>query len=107
MLSPTYPILKMDFRGTRVAQWVKRLTLDLDSGHDLMVHEVKPHIGLCADTTKPAWDSLSLPSPSLSLSLSLKINTLKKKFRPIESKSLGTGSRLQSLLKSSPAAANV
>ena len=30
--------------------------------------EIKPHVGLCADTTEPAWDSLSL---SLSLPLSL------------------------------------
>ena len=48
--------------GTWVAQLVKCLTPDLGSGHDLTVHEFKPCIGLCADSMKPAWDSLS---PSL------------------------------------------
>ena len=50
---------------------VKRLTLDLRSGHDLMVHEFKYWIRLLADSMEPAWDSVfpSLcPSPSLSLS---------------------------------------
>ena len=28
----------------RLAQLVKRLTLDLGSGHDLTVHEIKPHV---------------------------------------------------------------
>ena len=47
---------------------------DLGSGHDLMVYEFKPHIGLCADSVEPAWgsqflslsysSSLSAPSPS-------------------------------------------
>ena len=46
-----------------MAQLVKCLTLDFSSGHDLMVCEFKPHIGLCADSVAPAWDSLS---PSLS-----------------------------------------
>ena len=50
--------------GAWVAQSVKHLTLDLGSGHDLTIREVKPHIGLCADSAGPAWDSLSL---SLSL----------------------------------------
>ena len=48
------------FRGARVAQWVKRLTLDFGSGHDLTVPEFKPHVGLNADSAEPAWDSLSL-----------------------------------------------
>ena len=60
---------------------VKCQTLDFGSGHDLRVHEVKPHTRLCADREETAWDSLS-PSLSastpLSLSLSLKINKLKK-----------------------------
>ena len=38
-------------------------TIDLGSGHDLEVHEFKPHVGLCADGAEPVWDSLS---PSLS-----------------------------------------
>ena len=45
---------------------VKRPILDFGSGHDLMVHEIEPRVGLCSDSTGPAWDSLS---PSLSLPL--------------------------------------
>ena len=58
-------------RGTWVAQSVKCPTPDFssNSGHDLMVREMEPHIGLSADIMEPAWDSLSLcPSPALSLS---------------------------------------
>ena len=36
-----------------MAQLVKRQTLDLSSGHDLMVHEVKPSDRLCTDSTEP------------------------------------------------------
>ena len=65
--------------GAWGAQSAKHLTLDFGSGHNLVVHEFKPHIGLCADSAEPAWDSLSTllsaSSPfSLSLSLSLKLN---------------------------------
>ena len=49
-----------------MAQFVERLTLDLGSGHDLMVCEFEPHVRLCADSVEPAWDSLS---PSLPHSL--------------------------------------
>ena len=42
---------------------VRHLALDFISGHDLMVHGIKPHAGLCISSTEPAWDS---PSPSLS-----------------------------------------
>ena len=42
-------------------------TLDFGSGRDLTVHEIEPYIRLCADSAKPAGDSLSLL-----LSLSLK-----------------------------------
>ena len=48
-----------------MAQSVKRLTLDFDSGHDLTVGEIELHAGLCAESAKPAWDPLCL---SLSLS---------------------------------------
>ena len=44
-----------------MAQSVKHLTLDFDSGHDLTVRGFEPHIGLCADSAEPAWDFLSLP----------------------------------------------
>ena len=27
---------------------------DLGSGHDLMVREFEPHVGLCADSSEPA-----------------------------------------------------
>ena len=42
---------------------VKRLTLDFNSGHDLMVCEFKSHIRLAAVSAEPALDPLS---PSLS-----------------------------------------
>ena len=56
-------IKNVNLRGAGVAQLVKCLTLDFSSGHDLTVCEMEPHIGLCADSAEPAWDSLS---PSLS-----------------------------------------
>ena len=68
-----------EIRGTRVAQSVKHPTLDLSSAHDLMVRESEPRVGLCANSTESAWDSLtpslSLPLPQLHmLSLSKYIN---------------------------------
>ena len=47
----------------RVSQAGKRPTLDFGSGHDLMVHGFEPHVELCADNVKIAWDSLSPPLP--------------------------------------------
>ena len=41
------------------------LTPEFGSGRDLMIQEFKPHIGLCADSSEHAWDSLSLPLPQL------------------------------------------
>ena len=58
------------------AQSAKRPTLNLVSGHDLMVRGFEPCIRLCADDVKPAWDSLFL-SPPLPSSLKNK-QTLKK-----------------------------
>ena len=53
--------------GPWVTESVKCLALDLGSGHDLMVHEFEPPVGVCTDSAEPAWDSLSLllslPSP--------------------------------------------
>ena len=49
-----------------MAQLLKRPTLGFNSGHDLMVCGLEPHVGLCADSVEPAWDSLSFP---LSMSL--------------------------------------
>ena len=48
-------------QSTHVVQSVKRPALDLGSGHDLAVCEIEPHVGLCADSVGPAWDSLSPP----------------------------------------------
>ena len=64
-----------------MAQSVKRLTPGFSSGHDLILHEFEPCIGLCASSMNPAWTSLSI-CLSASLSLSLKINKLKKKRSP-------------------------
>ena len=58
-----------------MAQLVEHLTLGFGSGHDLTVRGFEPHVGLCADSVEPAWDSLS---PSLSAPTSLRINKLKK-----------------------------
>ena len=61
-----------------MAQSVKHLTLDFSSGHDLTVRGFEPHTGLCAQSTEPALDAVSLSLLlqhmhilSLSLSLSL------------------------------------
>ena len=43
-----------------MALLIKHLTLDLGSSHDLTVHGMEPHIGLCADSMETAWDSLCL-----------------------------------------------
>ena len=39
---------------TQVAQLVKRLTLDFTPGHDLIIHEIEPHIELCTNSVEPA-----------------------------------------------------
>ena len=46
--------------GAWVSQWGKRPTLDLGSGHDLMVCEFEPRVGLSANSVESAWDSLSV-----------------------------------------------
>ena len=51
-------LLLKEKMGGLVAHSVKCLTLDFGLGHDLMVYESKPCIGLCADSAEPAWDSL-------------------------------------------------
>ena len=67
-------------RGTWVAQLVEHPP-NFTSGHDLTVHEFKPHIGLAAVSTEPTLDPVSpislCPSPPpllLMLSLKNKIN---------------------------------
>ena len=42
-------LIKKQNGGTCVAQSVGVLTLDFGSGHDLMVGEMEPCAGLCAD----------------------------------------------------------
>ena len=61
---------------------------DFGSGHDLVVREFKPRIGLCADNSEPGACfrfcvslSLCLSPHSHSVSLSLKNKYLKKKER--------------------------
>ena len=64
------------------AQLVKRPALGFGSGRDLTVREFEPRIGLGADGTEPAWDSLSpclSAPPLLAHTLSLKIKKEKKK----------------------------
>ena len=51
-----------------MVQSLKHLTLDLGLGHDLTICEIEPLVGLLADSSEPAWDSLS---PSLSFSLKI------------------------------------
>ena len=47
--------------GTWGAHLVEDLTFDFNSGRDLMVHEIKPHVRLLTDSAEPVWDSLCLP----------------------------------------------
>ena len=42
--------IKKNKRGSWVAQLVKCQTLDFGSGHDLIVREIEPHIGLKAQS---------------------------------------------------------
>ena len=66
------------FRGTQEAQLVECVILDFGSGRDLMVREFDSYVGLCTDSTEPAWESLSLPLHTcvrlLGISVSLKVN---------------------------------
>ena len=63
-------LLKHMVWGSWVAQLVKHSTLHLGSGHNLTVCGIEPHVRFHADSTEPAWDSLS-DSPLLSLSLKI------------------------------------
>ena len=67
--------LKVQTPGAWVAQLVKRLILDFNSGHDLTVCAFKPRMGFYTDSVEPAWDSLSAPPLlTLALCLSFKVN---------------------------------
>ena len=75
-------LFKVDTWGARVAQ------SDSSSGHDLIVHEFEPHIGLCADSSEPgacfgfcvSLSLYSIPTHTLSLPLSKVNKDLKKIF---------------------------
>ena len=58
--------------------WLSWLSLQLLISAQVMisqVHEFEPHVGLCADSVQPAWDSLSFSlCPSFTLPLSLSQN---------------------------------
>ena len=67
-----------------MAQLLKCSGHDFDSGHDMKVCGIKPTVGLCSDSTEPAWDCLSpvsapyaLAHIRLSVSLCLKIKKKK------------------------------
>ena len=51
--------LNSEFRGARVAQVVKHLTLDFGLGQNLMVCEIRPSVEP-AVSAEPALDSLGL-----------------------------------------------
>ena len=76
--------------------WRSRLSVRLQPGHDLAVHEFEPRVRLWADGSEPGacfrfCVSLSLcPSPVHALSLSVsKINkNVKKKFRNVPTKGI-------------------
>ena len=73
--------LKINLRGTWVAESIKHLTLHFGTGHDLMVCGFEPCIGLCADSVEPAWDSLS---PTLSAPPLLSLSKINKHFSKIK-----------------------
>ena len=75
-----YHFIRRTCGGTWVTQSVEHLTLGFGSGHDFVLCEFEPCMGLCTDSTEPTWDSLSpsLPlchSPARAHSLS-KINKI-------------------------------
>ena len=56
-----------------MTQSIKHSTFGFGSGPDLLVCEFEPCVGLCADSEKPAWDSLC-PSPAHTCALSVSQN---------------------------------
>ena len=57
--------------GAWVVQSVKRPPLGLGPGPGVTVPEIEAHIGLCADSVEPAWDSFFPRSVPLHCSLTL------------------------------------
>ena len=66
-----------------MAQSVKQQTLGFGLDLDLVVCEIKPHVGLCTDSMEPAWDPLSPPlsAPPLACALSLSLSQNKHVFK--------------------------
>ena len=81
---------KLLSQGVCMVQSAEHPTFELGPGHDLMVREIEPRVGLCVDSTEAAWNSLPLPlcsSPAHAfslLSLSLKIINIKKNLLSLE-----------------------
>ena len=73
---PGDPRLRVKWDPAGASGWLRQLGTNFGSGHDLVVHEFEPHVGLCADSSKPRpcfgfCVSLSVcPSPLHTLSLS-------------------------------------
>ena len=67
--------------GSWVVQSAEHPTLDLGSGYELPVRGFEPCVGLCSDSTEPAWHPLT---PSLSAPLfsadACTLSKIKKKF---------------------------
>ena len=66
-----------------MAQSVNCPTLDFGSGHDLMVHEIDPHVGLhagrgaCLGFSLSPSPSVPPPSPMCARALSLSLSVIK------------------------------
>ena len=63
--------------------WLSRLSVDFRSGHDLTICGVKPHVGLCTDSSEPEacfgfCASSPPPLPLLALSLSLSLSKINR-----------------------------
>ena len=65
---------KDPIKQTGAPGWLSQLSLTLHfgSGHDLMIPEFEPCMGLCTNSVGPVWDSVSFSlCPSLACSLYL------------------------------------
>ena len=81
------PFLNYNIPKPGAPGWLSQLSVQLGSGHDLMVREFEPHVGLCADSLEPGacfglCVSFSLcPSPTCALSLYVSQNINVKKIK--------------------------
>ena len=98
-----------------MAQLVQCPTLDFGSGHDLAVHEFKPHPGLSTVSMESAWDLLLPPHfclpLCLSLCLSLSLSKINKHWGAWVAQSVGRPTSAQVMISrsvsSSPASGSV